>query len=110
MNARRSIGSIKKRRPILMNGIFFAHRRFRTVQVVEESTRAAPLISSSNGSGAAVSIGTMAERFLTGDFLNLEPMRTHFFSRHSVWDCVTALLVAASHPGRMAVCLVQCHD
>src|SRR6266705_334438 len=36
--------------------------------------------------------------------------RTHLFSRRSVWDCVTALLVAASHPGRMAVYLVQCHD
>src|SRR6266404_5195960 len=71
MNARRSAGSIRKRRPILMKGIFFAHKRFRTVHGVEDNARAAALISSSNGSGIAESIDTIGAGLLNEVFLVL---------------------------------------
>jgi hypothetical protein len=41
-----------------MKGIFFAHKRFLIVHGVEDSMCAAPLISSSNGSGIRDSNGT----------------------------------------------------
>src|SRR5262249_10389598 len=58
MNARRSAGSMRKRRPILMYGIFLSQRRERTAHGVALNVRAAAWMSSRRGSGCTAGTDT----------------------------------------------------
>jgi hypothetical protein len=74
MNARRSAGSIKNRRPNFMNGILLSQSSARTVHGVDDNTRAAPLISKRRDSESG---GGNIDTEVETDFFFLDDMGIH---------------------------------